>query len=368
MYLHLRWFGINVEPYRMKTINIMLPRKDYEYLKEIFELYRIPYSDVFRQAIFHFKRYVLRQYFRDLKRSRQEDIQENARISISEEMDEILQRAFRDSMFRGPKIAFYTSTHEDRVRICLRMTTWDHQFLLKISNPGTSVSDCLGYLLKRMRENIIRKSSHKKITFGIRMSESEALNEFMNRYHTKYGEKTTKSEVIVFAYYLFRRKKGLEQQKLMRCERLDGKGGFKKISISFLWPGYADWKRLGPAPQRLLGMRRMFVNADGKLNQAPDQKDEEMLESALMEYFDSSSPVDTATTSDHIEETGIKKVRRPQIAELRAALYYFLRQERTWELVKDESKEEERISEERCCADTNPAIPSKGPILSPSRS
>jgi hypothetical protein len=154
-----------------------------------------------------------------------------------------------------------------------------------------------------MRENVRRKSSHEKLTLGIRTSEYEALKEFINRYHKKYDDKTTKSEVIVFAYYLFRRKKGLEQQKLVRCERLDGKGGFKKISISFLWPSYADWKRLGPAPQKLLGMRRMFINADERLNQAPDQTDEEMLESALMESLDSASPVDTAITSDHVKET-----------------------------------------------------------------
>ena len=126
----------------MKAVNIVLPRRDHEWLKEIYEEYRIPYSDVFRQAIFHFKRYVLRQYLGDLKRSRHEDIQDNERISISEQMDEILQRAFRDSTFQGPKMAFYTGTSEDRVRICLRMTTWDHQFLLNISNPRRSTGEC----------------------------------------------------------------------------------------------------------------------------------------------------------------------------------------------------------------------------------
>jgi hypothetical protein len=334
MYLHLRWFDISVKPYRMKAINVVLPRIDYEYLKEINELYRIPYADVLRQAIFHFKKYLLREYLRHLQRSAQKNIQEKVRISISEEMDEILQRALKDSTFQGPRLAFYNSSSEERVRICLRMTTWDHQFLLQISKAQTSVSDCLAYLLKRMRENIIQESSHKKLTFGVRISEYEALNEFLTRYHMRYGEKITKSEVIVFAYYLFRHKKGLEQQKLLRCERLDGKGRLKKISISFSWPGYTDWKRLKPAPKRLLGMRRMFINANGKLNQAPDQTYEEEVESSLIEYFDPSSPIDTDTTSDHVKETEIKQVSEPRIAELRAALYYFLRQEKTQELIR----------------------------------
>jgi hypothetical protein len=317
----------------MKAINVVLPRIDYEYLKEINNLYRIPYSDVFRQAIFHFKRHVLRQYLRHLQRTPQQEVQEDITISISEEMDEILQRAFKDSTFRGPKLAFYTSRSEERVRICLRMTTWDHQFLLQISKAQTSVGDCLAYLLKRVRENVIQKSSHKKLTFGIRIAEYEALNEFRNRYHMKYGEKLTKSEVIVFAYHLFRRKKGLEQQKLLRCERLDSKGRLKKISISFSWPSYTDWKRLKPAPKKLLGMRRMFINADGKLNQAPDRTYEEALESSLIEEFDSALSPDTPTTGDLVEETAIKNVGEPRIAELRAAMYYFLRQEKTQELI-----------------------------------
>lgn len=318
----------------MKAVNVVLPRTDYEYLKEINRYYRIPYSDVLRQAIFHFKRYVLRQYLRHLQRSAHQNVQENITISISEEMDEILQRAFKDSTFQGPKLTFYTSRSEERVRICLRMTTWDHQFLLRISEAQTSVGDCLAYLLKRMRENVIQKSSHKKLTFGIRIAEHEALNEFLNRYHEKCREKITKSEVIVFAYHLFRRKKGLEQRKLLRCERLDSNGRLKKISISFSWPGYTDWKRLKPAPKKLLGMRRMFISADGKLNQAPAQTDEDALDSSLIDFLDSELSPGTPTTWDLIGELGVKEGREPRIDELRAALYYFLRQEKAQELIK----------------------------------
>ena len=59
-------------------------------------------------------------------------------------------------------------------------------------------------------------------------------------YALRYDEKLTKSEVVVFAYHLFKKMTWKEQQKWMKCEERDGKerGNFVKISVSLLPIGY----------------------------------------------------------------------------------------------------------------------------------
>ena len=177
----------------MRTINALLPKEAYDYLKEMSGQTGAPRSEIFRQAI--------------------------------------------DTL--GPSSAVKLLYHKPemgrRVRICLRLRSGQIKFLKEMWKAEGSMGDCLSYVI-RQYGHFVSEVRHERITLGIRMEDYGMLAEFQHRYSRKYHEKLTKSEVFYFAYSsLFKHMKGLEQKKYLRCEKIDGKkrGCFKKISISW---------------------------------------------------------------------------------------------------------------------------------------
>ena len=195
MFLRLRWDGIDVQPYEMRTINALLPQGAYEYLKEISGKTGAPYSEIFRQAI--------------------------GRLRSS----------------GAVKLLYHKPEMGERIRICLRLRSGQIKFLKEMWKAEGSIGDCLGYVIRQYGRFVSEVIRHKKITLGVRMEDYRMLAEFQRRYNRKFHEKLRKSEVFYFAYFsLFKHMKGLKQKKYLRCEKIDGKqrGCFKKISIS--WP------------------------------------------------------------------------------------------------------------------------------------
>lgn len=195
MFLRLRWDRIDVTPYEMTTINALLPKEAYDYLKEMSGKTGAPHSEIFRQAI-----------------------------------DKLRSSGALKLLYLKPEMG-------ERVRICLRLRSGQIKFLKDMWKAEGSMGDCLSYVIRRYGHFVSEVIRHKRITLGVRMEDYRMLAEFQRRYNRKYHEKLRKSEVFHFAYFsLFKHMKGLEQKKYLRCEKIEGKkrGYFKKISIS--WP------------------------------------------------------------------------------------------------------------------------------------
>jgi len=178
----------------MRTINALLPKETYDYLKEMSSQTGAPRSEILRQAI-----------------------------------DTLGSSSTLKLLYHKPEMG-------ERIRICLRLRSGQIKYLKEIWKAEGSMGDCLGYVI-RQYGNFVSEVRHKRITLGIRIEDYGMLAEFQHRYSRKYHEKLTKSEVFNFAYFrLFKHMKGLKQKKYLRCEKIDGKkrGCFKKISIS--WP------------------------------------------------------------------------------------------------------------------------------------
>lgn len=338
MFLHLRWLDIDERPYGMRAVNVTLSPKDYEYISEI-NACGIPYSDLFREAIDHAKRGLYREYLRHLQRSGKEDIE---KIQVAENIDETLQRSFEDPTFRWPVETFYNKSPRERVRMCLRMTVWDLRLLKRILDPKSSVGDFLVILVRRMRGCVLPRRVHKKMTFGMRMEDHEMLNRFLDRYTEKYDEKLKRSEVVVFAYHLFKHMRGLEQRKILKQESLEGKkrGRFKKISVSFLSPFYANLKGLKLGPSRKV----LYIHDGRQLQHVSYHQDEKTFIQVWVDedYWKEQRGLKENKSTDPLVETDFSlsewhaftSTREPRITELRAALYNFLRQEKTHELIR----------------------------------
>jgi hypothetical protein len=195
MFLRLRWNGIDVEPYRMRTINALLSKEAYDYLKEMSGQTGAPHSEIFRQAI------------------------DRLRLRSSGAL----------------KLLYHKPEMGERIRICLRLRSGQIKFLKDMWKAEGSMGDCLSYVIRGYGHLVSEVKRHKRITLGVRMEDYGMLAEFQRRYNRKYHEKLRKSEVFHFAYFsLFKHMKGLKQKKYLRCEKIEGKqrGCFKKISIS----------------------------------------------------------------------------------------------------------------------------------------
>ncbi len=260
MFLHLRWYGIDIAPYRTKSVNAELPVECARRLKQVSNKFKIPYSEIFRRVIFSWKKshWEYHNYWEAVGHP-----PEFRKHSIREELEE----EFKNIQARGFtywRMEFELQTKKrtrtrpktgNQVRICLKMTEGDLRFAKIISGKET-IGDCLGHLIgdgsyfDRLpssadvapvnRFEIEQYRPHRKISLWVRMGDYLRLNEFIDRYTSKYSEKLTRSEVAVFAYHLFKRATWKEQQKSLRCVKEDSqkRGSFKKISISFSNMGY----------------------------------------------------------------------------------------------------------------------------------
>ena len=260
MFLHLRWYGIDIAPYRMKSVNAVLPVEHAKRLKWVSDRFKIPYSEILRRAIFSSKRsyWERHNYFEKIGHP-PEFRKHSIREELEEEFKNIQEQGYtywrRELTLKTKKRIRIRQKTGNGVRICLRLTEGDLRFLRMIRGKEPIGND-LGLLIPSKsyfergisstdavpvnRFEIEQYRPHRKITLGVRMEDYMGLNKFIGRYTSKYSEKLTRSEVIVFAYYLFKRATWKEQQKSLRCEKEEGKkrGNFKKMSIAFSNMGY----------------------------------------------------------------------------------------------------------------------------------
>ena len=183
MFLHLRWYNIDVKPYRMRPINTLLPRKDVEDLELIKKRFKIPYTEIIRRGIFGLKENHWTDYYRWKNGTHPPRFRKD---SIREEMEEKFKESFLDPEYNYRKIEFSPRKPGERIRICLSMAEGDLQFLKASTKREGTISSYLSYLVHTMGYlktvpsedevplNSFRISQyvgHKKITFGIRMED-----------------------------------------------------------------------------------------------------------------------------------------------------------------------------------------------------
>jgi hypothetical protein len=85
-----------------------------------------------------------------------------------------------------------------------------------------------------------RKQGNRKITMGIRVKDYEELGEMMKRYHMKYSEKISRSEVMKLGYSRFRRLSKKQRDRLLSREKKDrSRGSLRKVSLSL---SFERWK------------------------------------------------------------------------------------------------------------------------------
>ena len=260
MFLHLRWYDIDITPYRTKSVNAVLPVEYVKRLKQVSNRFKIPYSEIFRREIFMRKKYHWERHnYWDAVGHPPEFRKHSIREELEEEFKNIQEPRFTywrmESAQQSKKQIQIKPRPGNQVRICFRMTEGDLRFVKMLSGKET-IGDYLRLLIPKEsyferlassadvipvnRFGIEQYRQHRKIIFGVRMEDYMKLNEFIGRYTAKYSEKLTRSEVVVFAYHLFKRATWKEQQQFLRCQKEEGKkkGGFKKVSISFSNMGY----------------------------------------------------------------------------------------------------------------------------------
>jgi hypothetical protein len=256
MFLHLRWYGINVHGYQLKTVNVSLPPEDIDRLEMVKKRYKIPYGEIFNRAIFY-----LKTDFGDKSLLKYRD------YVVRERLDEEIRRAFKNPDFH-PEVGFVRPKSAKRNRICFRMKNKDIEFLKDLSKGEANLTLCLHYLIRRTiriyhREG--RESSmwvkrlihgyhpHSKKTFTVRDFDCRKMDEFTDRYKAKYDEKLTRSEIVALAYHLFKRRGKHRQQVALNREKKEGKsrGRSKKISVSFSYEGRNYWEEYEPSPTDL---------------------------------------------------------------------------------------------------------------------
>ncbi len=257
MFLHLRWYGIDIAPYRTKSVNAVLPVEYAKRLKRMSNRFKIPYSEIFRRKIFELKKLHWKYHnYWDAVGHPPEFRKHSIREELEEEFKNIQERGFTywrmESEQKTKKRVRIKPRTGKGVRICLRLTEGDLR-MVKILVDKETIGDCLKLLIPKESDLETPTSSadvvpvngfeieqyrpHRKITLGVRMEDYMRLNEFIDRYASKYSEKLTRSEVVVFAYHLFKRATWKEQQKSLKAESKK-RGNFKKISISFSNMGY----------------------------------------------------------------------------------------------------------------------------------
>ena len=119
MFLHLRWFGIDVAPYKQVTVSAALPYEDVEYLKKYLRNFRnidfftrktsdplnIPYSEAFRRAIVSVKQMILGQYRKAIIYKKWEE----QPIAIKKRKEEPKERDIRKRARRKDKKWYFRS-------------------------------------------------------------------------------------------------------------------------------------------------------------------------------------------------------------------------------------------------------------------
>ncbi len=263
MYLHLRWYNIDVQPYRLRPINVSLPLKDVENLKGVKRDYGIPYGEFFCRAIFYVRADLWKRYNGWIDNENcEERLSKSRGYIIREQLDGKVEKALQGSKF-DPGIRFDRIEPGRRCRVCFRMKAADLKLLGCLSKGEMHLDECLHYLIRRtikiypkkqgedsrwVKRLIVAYKPHWQITFSVREMDCRNMDEFIERYEKKYSEKVTRSEIVALAYHLFKRMRLSHQEEAKIRERREGKerGRGKKISVSFSYEGKLHWKKHNP--------------------------------------------------------------------------------------------------------------------------
>lgn len=216
MFLHLRWYGINVDAYRLKSVNVSLPSEDVYRLEMVKKRYNIPYGEIFNRAIFYLRRYIWEPYrkwnrsemrdkplpyrskkykFPDYEEQGESERYESIRLemdykslgkyrgySVREQLDEKVREALKDPRF-DPGVRFNKLKAGKKSRLCFRMKNGDIKLLKDLSKGEADLATCLHYLISKTirihqgegkesslwaRRLIIGYKPHSKITFAVR--------------------------------------------------------------------------------------------------------------------------------------------------------------------------------------------------------
>ena len=255
MFLYLRWYKIDVDGYRLRPVNVLLPSEDIDRLEMVKKKYNIPYGEIFSRAIFYIRRDIWERY------------RSNRGYVVREQLDEKVQEIIKNRRFK-PKVRFNKFEAGKKSRVCFRMKNGDIKLLNDLSKGEVSLGTCLHYIVNRTiriyrkkggylpmwtERLIVGFKPHSKITFAVRDLDCHNMDIFTRQYKVKYSEKVTKSEIVALAYHLFKRM-GLRRQEVARIrEKKEGKsrGGSKKISVSFSYAGRNYWEKHEPSPTEL---------------------------------------------------------------------------------------------------------------------
>jgi hypothetical protein len=280
MFLYLRWYKIDVDGFRLRPVNVLLPSEDIDRLETIKKNYNVPYGEFFIRAIFYLRRDIWEHYRRwnrlemrknllpyRRKRGTYDSESKYRGYVVREQLDEKVQEIIKNRRF-DPKIRFNKFEAGKKSRICFRIKNGDIKVLNDLSKGEVSLGTCLHYIINRtmgiyrkkdgetfVRQNRLIKGykPHSKITFTVRHLDCRSMDIFMRQYRIKYSEKLTKSEIVALAYHLFKRM-GLRRQEVARIrEKKEGKGRgrSKKISVSFSYESKNYWETHEPSPTEL---------------------------------------------------------------------------------------------------------------------
>ncbi len=256
MFLHLRWYDIDVRPYRKRTITVRLPKSDLEYLELVKKKYGVPYIEFLKWALMDLKRFICGSYVRYMRiEAGDENSPPVVRVSITEQLDVEWRLALEDRKFNYHPFIGHVAQQSKKQRLCLRIAFADLEFLKNISKPGVTLSDSLSYVIGRVKGSKTEEWSqgykpHLKRTFGIPIEDYRIMEEAIREYRLKYSEKLSTSEIVALAYHILKKMSGLEQVNVSRLERAgrSTRGNLKKISVSIASSGFAYEKR--PEPTR----------------------------------------------------------------------------------------------------------------------
>lgn len=274
---------IEMKPNPLKTVNTRLPEEDIEYLRTLYEKYKIPYSNAFGKALSHFKMSIWKGYKKWMKKvERQIPVGLKGNSVMS--MEEVLQEQDYGYKYQFEKV----TPQKDWKRLCLRFPESDLLFLRRISNRKTTLSEYMHFLIKEMKkgeidywvsnkpilnpiDSIMSYKAKLKVTVGIRLEDYEKMNEIIKLYRYKKQAKVTKSEIVELAYRLFSKMPGMKQKKVKEDDKREGKksGALKKISVSLSYRPQYDRRILRSALHYLLKEERLEDNMDKSTTYLP---------------------------------------------------------------------------------------------------
>ena len=161
MFLYLRWYKIDVDGYRLRPVNVLLPPEDIDRLETIRKNYNVRYGEFFIRAIFNLRRDIWEHYRRwnrlEMRnnllpyRSKGESDDSERKYRgyvVREQLDEKVQEIIKNRRF-NPKVRFNKLEAGKKSRICFRMKNGDIKLLKDLSKGEVSLAACLHYVINR---------------------------------------------------------------------------------------------------------------------------------------------------------------------------------------------------------------------------